>query len=217
MGNEKAIASAASVIGDVVSSRTVTDRRALHDSLRRALAEANERFAPVGPLRITVGDEYQGVFATVGGALDAALWLRLRLAAEVEVRQGIGWGPVVVLEAEPRVEDGPGWWAARAAIDDVKAEARVPGTRRARTAYRLAEGFDGPDPAPIDAALLLRDHLLGGLSARSVRLLAGLLDGATQSDLAVREGISGSAVSQRVRGDGLAAIIAASHWLGGVT
>ena len=38
----------------------------------------------------------------------------LALLPVVDVRHGIGWGPVSVLGEEPRVEDGPGWWAARA-------------------------------------------------------------------------------------------------------
>jgi len=216
MATKKVIASAAPLIGDVVRSRAINDRRGLHRLLRAGLAEANERFAPVSALRITVGDEYQGVFADLGQALGASLWLRLRLGPAADVRHGLGWGPVSVLEEEPRVEDGPGWWAARAAIDDVKRQARAAATRHARTAYRLDESVDGPAPAPVNAALLLRDHLLGGLSERSVRLLAGLLDGASQTELAAAEGISGSAVSQRVRGDGLAVILAASELLGGV-
>jgi hypothetical protein len=206
----------ATLLGDVVGSRTSADRRAVHRRLGVVLADANERFEAVGALRIPAGDEFQGSFATVGHALAAAVWIRLQLRPEVDIRQGVGWGAVSVLEEEPRIEDGPGWWAARLAIDEVKAQARSAGTRRARTAYRLVDGVAGPDPDPVNAALLLRDHLLGGLSERSMRLLAGLLDGASQSDLAAAEGISGSAVSQRVRGDGLAAIIAASELLGGV-
>jgi len=219
MAQVKKSASVATLIGDVVSSRSSPDRRGLHDALGRAVDEANERFAPVAPLRITVGDEYQGVFADLGTAQSAALWLRVRLAPDAELRHGLGWGRVLVLAEEPRVEDGSGWWAARAAIDEIKKEARSAGTRLARTAYRCADGVDGaggPDPAAVNAALLCRDQLVGALSERSMRLLAGLLDGVSQTDLAQQEGVSVSAVSQRVRGDGLAVIVAATKLLGGM-
>jgi hypothetical protein len=148
--------------------------------------------------------------------LRATRWLRLALTPEVDVRQGVGWGPVETLQDDPRVEDGPGWWAARAAIVAVEEDAGRPGHRRRRTAYRLAPGFDGPDERALNAALILRDELVGGLSPRSLGVLRGLLSGRTQREIAEKEGISPSAVSQRVRTDGLAALVATEEILGGI-
>lgn len=205
----------ATLIGDVVGSRSAADRPGLHEQLAGVLAEANTRLRPVVPLRITVADEYQGCFATVGEALHAALWLRLRLAP-TQLRHGVGWGAVAVLADEPRVEDGPGWWVARAAIEAVKADAKRAATRLMRTAYRLADETDGPDPGAVNAALMCRDQMIGSVSDRSLRLLRGLLDGTSQADLATAEGISASAVSQRMRKDGLAVVVAADELLRGV-
>ena len=205
----------ATLIGDVVGSRTSVDRPALHEQLVATLAEANSRLRPVVPLRITVADEFQGCFATVGEAVHASLWLRLRLAP-VQLRHGLGWGEVAVLTEEPRVEDGPGWWVARAAIEAVKADASKAGTRLLRTAYRLAGETDGPDPGAVNAALICRDQMIGSVSERSLRLLRGVLDGDSQAELAEAEGISASAVSQRVRNDGLAMVVAADELLRGV-
>jgi len=208
--------SVATVIGDVVRSRDASDRSALHTRLAGLLKQANAELGPVVPLRITVGDEFQGCFATVGEALHATLWLRLQLAPQAELRHGVAWGRVAVLADEPRVEDGPGWWAARKAIESVKLEAGRTATRYRRTAYERADeadSRDGPDPGPINAALLCRDQMIGSVSERSLRLLRGTLAGRTQSELAMDEGISPSAVSQRVRHDGLAVIVAADELL----
>lgn len=202
----------AAVIGDVVGSRTVRDRAGLHDRLAALLAEANSGLEPVVPLRITVGDEFQGCFATVGAAVHATLWLRLQLAPRIELRHGIGWGPVAVLADQPRVEDGPGWWAAREAIEAVKREESRSVTRHLRTAYRRADE-SGPDPDSLNAALLCRDQMVGSVSERSLRLLRGTLAGRTQVQLAADEGISASAVSQRVRHDGLAVLVTADELL----
>src|SRR5215212_1490182 len=106
----------ATLIGDLVASRKADDRTALHARLSDLLTEINDTFAPITPLRITVGDEFQGAFATVGAALQASLRLRLGLLPAHDVRHGLGWGDVTVFEDRPRVEDGPGWWAARDAI-----------------------------------------------------------------------------------------------------
>ena len=208
--------SVATLIGDVVQSRTSPDRAALHASLNAVLDQANAILSPVVPLRITVGDEFQGCFAQVGEALHATLWLGLHLAPQAELRHGIGWGTVTVLADDPRVEDGPGWWAAREAIESVKREAGRAGARHLRTAYRRAgegEAIEGPDPNPVNAALICRDQMIGSVSERSLRLLRGTLEGRSQAELAEDEGISASAVSQRMRKDGLAVIVAADELL----
>ncbi len=219
-------ASVATILGDVVGSRGSTDRQALHGRLAARLEELNDTVRAeertsgqpslVWPLRVTAGDEFQGSFTTLGAALRAASWLRLALLPEVDVRLGVGWGPVEVLEKDPRVEDGPGWWAARAAIVAVEEDAGRPGHRRRRTAYRVADGYAGVDADAVNAALVLRDELVGGLSDRSLGVLRGLLSGRTQREIAEEEDISPSAVSQRVRNDGLAALVAAERLLGGI-
>lgn len=204
----------ATLIGDVRHARRAPDREIVHQRLAVALTEVNDEFAPVTLLRITVGDEYQGGFARAHDAVRATLRLRLALAPEVEVRHGIGWGDVQVLQDDPRVEDGPGWWVARDAIEAAAEAEGRPGTRHRRTVFRRADGTDGPDPATLEAMLILRDELVGGLSDRSLQVLRGLLAGTTQRDLAEALGITASAVSQRVRADGLAALVAADEELG---
>ena len=218
------------VIGDLVGSRAAPNRRALHRAVEKALVSTNAAVPAVTELRITVGDEFQGAYATLGAAIEAALRVRLELLPGADVRVGIGRGSVQLLDAERGLEDGPGWWAARAAIESVEQAAGRAATRHLRTAYRPAPGGDddehgrstGPDAAVVDAnavnaALLCRDHLVGSLSDRSVRLLRGLMDPhTTQSELASLEGISASAVSQRVRADGIGAVLAAEDLLRGL-
>lgn len=206
----------ATLIGDVVASRQAGERAVLHDRLVDLLATINESFHPSTPLRFTVGDEFQGAFATVGLALQASLRLRLGLLPDHDVRHGLGWGEVTVLQEEPRVEDGPGWWAARDAIHVVQEAQEHRGTRYRRTAFRAADEAGGPDEDLVDAALDLRDAAVGGLSPRSLSVLRGLLAGRTQRELAGSLGISASAVSQRVRADGLSALVAADLRLGRV-
>jgi DNA-binding transcriptional LysR family regulator len=207
----------ATLIGDVVASRRAGDRVLLHDRLMAVLDQVNLSCAPTTRLRITVGDEFQGAFATVGEALRASFLLRLGLLPAHDVRHGLGWGEVSVLAEQPRVEDGPGWWAARDAIHEVQRAQEHPGSRFRRTVFRAAPGAQGPDPDLVDAALVLRDSAVGVLSERSLSVLRGLLSGQTQREIAEELGITPSAVSQRVRGDGLAALVAADVSLGRVS
>lgn len=215
------------LLGDVVESRGATDRRALHRAVERALHTVNEAVPAVTALRVTVGDEFQGSYAGLGAALEAALRVHLELRPGVDTRIGLGRGEVTTLDAARGIEDGPGWWAAREAIEAVEAAAGRPATRHLRTAYRSADAgardragdASGTDPheAAVNAALVCRDHLVGSLSERSVRLLRGLMEPhTTQGELAALEGISPSAVSQRVRKDGIAAVLAAQEMLRGL-
>jgi DNA-binding transcriptional LysR family regulator len=201
------------VIGDLVGSRRSEDRSAVHARFVAAVQAVNDELAPVVPLRIGAGDEFQGIFATLGAAIGATLRLRLALLPDVDVRQGIGWGPVQVLSEEPRVEDGPGWWAARSAIGTVESYERRAPLRAVRTAYAAAEGEVGPEAALVNAALMTRDQVVSGLSERSMSVLDGLLRGRQQQEIADELGISPSAVSQRVRADGIGVVLAADEML----
>ena len=201
------------VIGDLVGSRLRSDRAAVHARFEEAIDAVNAAYAPPVPLRIGLGDEFQGIFGTLGEAVAATLRLRLALLPDVDVRQGIGWGRVQVLSEEPRVEDGPGWWAARAAIETVEAYERKAPLRAVRTAYVAADGEPGPSPALVNAALMTRDQVVTGLSERSMSVLGGLMKGRRQQDIADELGISPSAVSQRVRAEGIGVVLAADELL----
>ena len=211
--DEVKISPSVTVIGDLVGSRRSADRVAVHTRFEQAIEAINAEFAPVVPLRIGLGDEFQGIFTTLGAAISATLRLRMALLPDVDVRQGIGWGRVVVLAAEPRVEDGPGWWAARAAIETVEARERKAALRAVRTAYVAADGEAGPDPVLVNATLMSRDVVVSGLSERSMSVLDGLMRGRRQQDIADDLGISPSAVSQRIRAEGLGVVLAADELL----
>lgn len=195
------------LIGDVVASREAADRPALHRALEQALARVNREFGPETPLRITVGDEFQGGFSAAGPALQATLRLRI-LLAPYDVRHGLGRGEAAVLSESPRVEDGSAWWQARAAIDHVKQAQQRAATRAVRTWFS--------DEPALCAALLTRDELLGRLDERDLSVLAGMLGGMSQEEIARSLAVSASAVSQRVRRNGLAAILNADALLGEV-
>ena len=200
----------ATLIGDVVGSRRIADRRAQHRALNRALGDVAAN--ALDPPAFTVGDEFQGSYPTVGAAIDAALSLRLAVAPGIDVRFGIGWGAVMVLDAKAGIQDGPGWWAAREAIEWTATTQRQPGLALVRTAF-IAQSETRHDVDGINAALLCRDHLIGSLDDRSLRILKGLLRNHTKKDIAAAEGISGSAVSQRAGHDGLDLIVQASQYL----
>lgn len=190
------------LIGDVVGSRTIADRGAFQRRLGQVLAEVTEELRPAQRLEATVGDEFQGAFGTVADATLAALLVRLALLPVADVRCGLGHGEVTVHGADrrPLLQDGPGWWAARDALEVLG---------RPRNSTRRT-WYVGPDAGRVNAFLLTRDALVDRIGERGWRLLALALTGASQTDVAAAEGISKSAVSQQFA-RGVGAVRDAQH------
>ncbi len=177
------------LIGDVVGSRRLEDRAGAQERIGVVLREVSPLVQPVQDLEPTVGDEFQGAFSTIADAALAGLLVRLALLPTVDVRCGLGFGDVTVHDGErhPLLQDGPGWWSARDALEVLSRPRRA----LERTWYV------GPDAARTNAFLLTRDALVDRLGERGRRLLAAALRGASQAEIAEAEGISRSAVSQQ--------------------
>lgn len=199
------------VTADIVGSRRLADRAGAQRTLDDTIARV-ERDLPLAdrPLRPTVGDEQQAVYPSLDAALASLLLLQLALAGGVECRFGLGIGPVsTVASAAGDIPDGPGWWAARKAIDTVHAleQRTAPQARcwvvaasdtseQERAAARLANPY-----------LLARDQLVGAMSERARRLAYGRCLGVTQRELARQEGVTQSAVSQALANSGAHAVV----------
>lgn len=197
------------VIADIVGSRALTDRAGAQ---RAIVASAQQVHAdhPVAasPLTATVGDEFQAVYPGLAAALTSLLLLQLHLPDGVELRFGLGVGAVEPVDEA--ITDGPGWWAARAAIEQAHRlqDRAVP---HARTRIATEAGQDAVMTDRIafaNAYLLARDELVSAMTGRTRRLTYGRCLGRTQRELADAEGISQPAVSQALSAAGSAALVA---------
>ena len=206
------------VVGDVVASREAEDRAALHASVQGALAATNNVVRPVHPLTPTVGDEFQGTYRHLREALHATLLIRTALPAEYDVRFGIGLGDVVPLAGSHRgfpQQDGPGWWAARDAIDWVaEAQKRRGIPKSIRTYVRSGQKLEpGQGLEALTAYLVARDEIVTSMNGRDRRVLHAMLLGTSLADIAVDEGVTLSAISQRAHKSGAAALVFAEETL----
>lgn len=199
------------LIVDIVDSRLLVRRDQAQAAVLDAFADASHDVPVEVPLWATVGDEFQAVFATTGQAVRVTALMRLLFPPELDCRFGIGEGDMREVDSGARapIYDGSAWWRAREAIDRVESD-QERATPYVRTRL-VGDKAEAERVAAVNAHLLLRDHLIDTMSARSRRLAAGALRGATQSELAARERISQSAVSQNLRRSGGAALIAADR------
>lgn len=199
------------VLADIVGSRKLHDRsaaqRILDDTIRRVEGDLPLAHQPLTP---TVGDEQQGVYLALEDAMVSLLMIQLALPDGIAFRFGIGVGDVRAVDSvHGELADGPGWYAARAAIETVHArEGRT--VPRTRTWIVGAPGQDEVMDSVIAASnayLLVRDELVGAMNERERRLTYGRLIGRSQHELAAEEGISQPSVSKSLRSAGSAALI----------
>lgn len=208
------------VLADIVGSRKLDDRTAAQRVFDETIASVQAEL-PVAlqPLTPTVGDEQQGVYRDLGEAMTSLLMIQLRLPDGLAFRFGIGVGEVRAVDSvHGELADGPGWYAARAAIEIVhERESRA--VPRTRTWIVGAPGQDEVMDTTIAASnayLLVRDELVGAMSERERRLTCGRLLGRSQQELAAEEGISQPSVSKSLKRAGTAAVIEGVAALGGV-
>jgi hypothetical protein len=197
------------VLGDVVGSRGHPDPGRRRRLVAEALALANERLAPKQPLTPTIGDEFQGLFADVVSALEATLVVRLALLGEVDVRFGIGSGPLFTFEASrvPFDQDGPAWWSAREAVDHVRDQSQRQESPKGLRTRWVEAGGERPFVVPaVNAFLQCRDELVASMDPRDAAAMLGILADEPLTRIAEAEGVSVSALSQRAIRGGLYAV-----------
>lgn len=199
------------IIADIVGSRRLEDRASAQRSLDEAIARV-ERDHPLAqqPLRPTVGDEQQGVYPSLEAAVISILLLQLALPDDVECRFGIGIGAVrTIRSAGLEIPEGPGWWAAREAVEIVHAKQQraTPSSRSWIVPAPEEEPSVHREAVFANAYLLARDQLVVSMNERSRRLAYGRCLGRTQRELADAEGITQPAVSQALGAAGAAAVI----------
>jgi hypothetical protein len=194
------------VIGDVIASRDYTDRVGLQTRMESAFGDVDSVVPAQQAFAMTIGDEFQGIFAGLDQAVVATFILQVTLVDRVRVRFGIGVGEVIHLgDQAPYQQDGSAWWRAREAIDLIRR-----GERSRGTPLHQATGLVAPEHPQAEATrryLVLRDHMVGGLDRTDADIVLGLMNGDTQTEIADRIGIDKGAVSRRVARHGLSALL----------
>jgi hypothetical protein len=206
------------LIGDLVGSRGFQDRSDLQLRLAAALEKMNGVLEPRIPLEATIGDEFQACFDSTAAAVRASLMVRLELLRSgVDSRYGLGVGSVEVFaQRQPLTQDGPGWWAARDAIDQVQRLASGSQTAFARTLFLArASAVSESEVASLNAFLLCRDEMVDRMKQPSRNRLYGLMREWPQARIAAEEGTTQGAISQSLSRSGAYAILAAQHGLEG--
>lgn len=185
------------LIGDIVASRQLEDRADVQRRLEAVLdalnAEPGE--AKAAPLRLTAGDEVQGLLNTAGPVM--TILARIEDALHpAKMVWGLGRGTLSTdLKADVATLDGSCFHRARSAL----AAARHDDT------WLRAEGFGAPHDEVLNALFRLMGAVRSrwtDVQARYVREVRGRL----QREVAERLGVSEPAVSKSLNAARFAAI-----------
>ncbi|MEG8105396.1 MULTISPECIES: SatD family protein [Actinomyces] len=198
------------LIADIIRSRDLPDRRRAQRVIHETLDRAAEGLALTQRPYATVGDELQAVSTTLADALALTLRTHLLLPEGLGLRFGIGVGTISEVEgvAGRLIQDGSAWWAAREAIESAH-RLQDEGRAFVRTWLRIhpdvvsgSGGGQSEREGLVNSVLILRDQAVFRFQPRQRRMMAGLLMGMTQVEVARQEKVSQQAVSEFARSAG---------------
>ena len=111
------------IIGDIKSSKKLSDRKAVQDKLQRVLMKVNEKYDRdiASKFTITLGDEFQGLLCN-GKNIIKIIFEIENCMWPIDIRFGIGIGEITTgIEREISIgADGPGYYRAREAIENLR-------------------------------------------------------------------------------------------------
>ncbi|MBI9014633.1 MAG: hypothetical protein JEZ08_20510 [Clostridiales bacterium] len=111
------------IIGDIIESRAMQDRSDVQRKIKKILEEINEKFKDdiAARFTITLGDEFQGLLKSSKPLMEIIDLIKLKFYPN-KLRFGIGFGEMYTeIIAEHAIgSDGPAYYAARKAIEDIK-------------------------------------------------------------------------------------------------
>lgn len=188
------------VIGDLIGSRSLPDRRNVQQQLQHALMEVNSAYAEIieSKFTLTLGDEFQGIVRPDPRVFALLDTLESRLPWDFRV--GLGYGEILT-SIDPELSigaDGPAYWRAREAIDHVH-DKNWNGKNRIRIC-----GFGADKDALLNALFVTTDALKASWTRLQRDTFSAMLARGIyrtefdQQSFAEELGISASALTRRL-------------------
>ena len=178
------------LIADVVGSRKVADRAELQQRIKKVLKTLNGRRPDLlSPYTVTLGDEFQALFASADRVLRDVVHIMSALYP-VQVRFALGVGEITtdINPDQALGMDGPAFYHARDGM-----------TRLKGTDHLI--NLTGMEPSLqrlCNHSLQLFSYTLHKWRHSRYQILAGLLEGHTVKDLVVPLGVSDKAIYKNI-------------------
>jgi len=175
------------LIGDIVSSRTLPDRAGVQRDLFEVIERLNGSMggALAAPLKLTAGDELQGLVSEAAAVVDIVVATADALHPAA-VAWGMGSGSLTTdLVKDVALLDGPCFHRARSALKEARRD----------QAWLRQEGLPSPHGGVVTALFDLTWAVRSGWTATQLRYVRDARE-MQQQEVAERYGVTKQAVSQ---------------------
>lgn len=193
------------VIGDLVASSAVRNRRSQQHALIQSLERVNKTGGPLSRYTISAGDEVEAVYSDAT-SLFRHFWEIGAAIAPERIRFSIAIGGITtrVDRRNPLVMDGPAFHVARRALALMK---------KRKDLFRVSA--EAPDEVTLEhAAAALLSHQVGHWSPTRWEVIRHLAAGHTPAEIAAAVGISLTAVYKNIRAGALMDVLDAGDAIG---
>lgn len=133
------------VIGDIIESKKIKERRAVKEKLSSVLCEINKMYNEyiASKFMITLGDEFQGLLKSGTYVMEIIEKIEQGMYP-IRIRFGIGVGRIVTdINPElPLGADGPAYYNARKMIDEIKLSEKKKMESKANTKIMIDDNED---------------------------------------------------------------------------
>jgi len=183
------------VIGDIVLSRQLPNRRSSQIHLKELMSALNRKFKRfiLAKFAITLGDEFEGVLSDFTAIADL-IWFVETSFVDAPIRLAFGFGSLSTeVSKSPLEMDGQAFHMAREAINAALKQGLLGGTFL---------GFGEEDDRIFNGFSRLLQFHWSHLTQRQRNVLTQLREGCSQVEIATRSGVSESAISQASRKSG---------------
>ena len=194
------------LIGDIIESRHLANRAQQQEALKQVLDNLNDRYQAhlASRFSLTLGDEFQGLVKVGAPIFQMIDELRLALP-ELNLRFGLGLGEILT-SINPALSlgaDGPAYWRAREAIQQVHQQHHYETVH-----FYLVTGQEDQD-AILNHSLALSEFVRSSWIQSQMETFRTILDlGYYQSRfdqkrVATALGLSSSAFAKRMKSSGI--------------
>lgn len=178
------------LIGDIIASRKIADRSSVQKQLKTVIGKINRSNSNLlSPYTITLGDEFQAVFANADQIYTDAMAILLALYPE-QIRFSIGLGTIEtpINKTQAIGMDGPAFYLARKGIEELKA------TGYLFTAQGLTENLQDI----VNHSLMLASHLVSKWKKTRLTVLTLMQQGVQVADMAKRLDLTDKAIYKTI-------------------
>lgn len=195
------------IIGDIIKSKEIIERRELQHKLEELLERINIKYAEIitAKFTITLGDEFQGLLRSPHKIFEITDYIKMELGP-IKLRYGIGIGEMSTdIKDIAMGSDGPAYHAAREALNDVKeSNTKYSQPDRDMLIYGIPKNTNFNEKFMLLNSVLSTCYFIEKKwSRKQIEIISNLMhDDISQRELAVMYDISQPSITKRIENSG---------------